>query len=340
MAVLASWACAASHGGPAAAAPPGSKAPKARPAEATKSFRPAPLGARNVERVARLWERAVGGYGKAVAVSRIANRVVVATGASGEIVRAFDLWSGQPVGTPEPCTDVIRSGLAFVGSRLYLVCAAELRAFDAKTLRRVQAPSIAREPVTAATFTQSWVALAHRDGVVRLYSLTGSATVEIAVPGPPIDVKSLALTPDAARVAVAWIQGSIWWWNTAAPAAPNPLVRHSNESDAVAFSADGRLLAEEGEPRHTTVWRFSGDAAPAAIAKVRNGDWIKRILFSADGKWLVRGGADGLELAEVEGPRRVALDTLAPVEDVAMDEMGAIVAAVDRKGRLTVWAPR
>ena len=45
----------------------------------------------------------------------------------------------------------------------------------------------------------------------------GADVVEIPVPGPPIDVKSLALSPDGSIIAVAWIQGSIWWWRTAEP---------------------------------------------------------------------------------------------------------------------------
>ena len=37
-----------------------------------------------------------------------------------------------------------------------------------------------------------------------------------------------------------------------------------------------------------------------------NGTWVKRILFTRDDRWLVRGGSDGLEIAEISGPRRVA----------------------------------
>ena len=74
--------------------------------------------------------------------------------------------------------------------------------------------------------------------------------------------------------------------------------------------------------------------------KIRNGAWLKRIRFTSDAKWLVRGGSDGLELAQIDGPRRVVLDTRGAVEDVALDEHGATIAAVDRDGRLTVWAPR
>jgi WD40 repeat protein len=180
----------------------------------------------------------------------------------------------------------------------------------------------------------------HRDGAIRIYSLDAAATppIEIRVPGPPIDVKSLALTRDGARLAVAWVQGSIWWWDVSKPSESHDLVRHESESDALAFSDDGALLAEEGAQNETTLWSLSPSATEKA--KVHNGNWVKRIAFTRDGKWLVRGGSDGLELAEIGGPKRVALDTRSPVEDLALDELGSTLAAVDRDGRLTVWAVR
>ena len=67
---------------------------------------------------------------------------------------------------------------------------------------------------------------------------------------------------------------------------------------------------------------------------------MKQIRFTPDGKWLARGGSDGLELAEIAGPKRVALDTRGAVEDVAFDEQSGVLAAADRDGRLTVWAVR
>jgi hypothetical protein len=114
-------------------------------------------------------------------------------------------------------------------------------------------------------------------------------------------------------------------------------VRHDSESDALAWSRDGALLAEEGAKHQTTIWSFQD--GPKESVKIKNGPWVKDILFSHDGKWLVRAGSEGLELAELGGPRRLALDTRAAVEDAALDERGAILAAADRDGRLTVWAP-
>jgi hypothetical protein len=233
---------------------------------------------------------------------------------------------------------VLRGGIGYAGQRLVVVCEAALEVYDGAKLARLPAPKLAPAAATAVAIAGGRVAVGHRDGVVRIYSLEGAPAIEIAVPGPPIDVKSLDVTRDGSRVAVAWVQGSIWWWHTARATEPHDLVRHESESDALAFSDDGALLAEEGRQNFTTVYAF-GDK-PAAKASLRNGAWVKRLRFTRDGKWLVRGGSDGLELAEIAGPRRVALDTRGAVEDVALDEHASTLAAADRDGRLTVWTAR
>src|SRR5690606_11362290 len=95
--------------------------------------------------------------------------------------------------------------------------------------------------------------------------------------------------------------------------------------------------AEEGRAGFTTVWKFEAKQGAQKFAALKNGDWIKRLLFTKDSRWLVRGGSDGLELAEVSGPRRHVLDAAGRVEDVAMDELGSIIASGDRVGRLMVF---
>jgi WD40 repeat protein len=295
-----------------------------------------PISSQTVERVKSLWQAAVGGFGKAVAIDRARNRVAVA---SGESVHLFDLWTGKPAGQPHTCANIIRGGLAFHRASLVVVCENAVERYDVGTLKKLTPVKVSSSRITAVAFAPSRMALGHYDGVVRIYALAGGAPVEIPVPGPPIDVKSLALTDDGKKIAVAWIQGSIWWWQTDVPTAPNALVRHSNESDTLAFNHAGTLLAEEGEPKQTTIWSFAG-SQPSERAKLRNGEWVKRLHFTNDDKWLIRGTSDGLEIVEIDGPRRVALDTTAPVEDVAVDAAGTMLGAVDRTGRFTMWSVR
>jgi len=331
------WACAAGNApAPAAAQPRASAAPPAHRASARGvGRRSSPIGEENVSRLQRRWEVAAGGFGRAVAVSHKQRTVAYSAGA---LIRLYDVRSGKPVGTIRTCDDLIRGGMSFEQGKLFVVCESGVRIYEG-TKPSTQKLPIHTSRVTAAAYAWPNLALGHHDGVVRIYGLDGSATVEVPVPGPPIDVKSLALTRDGTRLAVAWIQGSIWWWDTRQPGTPHKLVRNDNESDSVAFNQDGSLFAEEGRTNFTTIWRFTSEPA-LRHAELKNGDWVKRILFTRDSKWLVRGGSDGLEAAEIAGPRRVLLDARSNVEDVAMDEDGATVAAADRDGRLTYFALR
>jgi hypothetical protein len=281
--------------------------------------------------VKKLWDAAVGGRGRAVAVSSRLGRVAYSNGNGVEL---FELASGQQRAKLATPAEVVRGGLAFAQTMLVVVSEQSVQAYQGT--RSVPLPvRIHESRITAAHVSWPRLAAGHYDGVIRIYGLDGSATVEIPVPGPPIDTKSLALTRDGKRVAVAWVQGSIWWWDLGRPGEFHDLVRHKSESDALAFSDDGRLLAEEGETNFTTVWSMQG--TPAPVHKIKNGAWVKRMLFTRDAQWLVRGGSDGLELCELAGPRRVALDTRGAVEDLGLDEQSALIVAADREGRLTVW---
>jgi len=317
---------------PATAAP--KKKPAAKPVPAVRAPRATAIGAGSAERVKKVWEVAAGGYGRGVALSAKLGKVAFA---NKDGVELFELASGKSSSKLQTCKDVVRGGLAFHGTDLVVVCEKGVTRLDPQKKPRPDF-GVHASRITAATLSGSRLALGHHDGVIRIYGLDGSAPVEVRVPGPPVDVKSLALTRDGTRLAVAWVQGSVWWWDVAKPDVPHDLVRNDRESDTLAFSEDAALLAEEGAPSTTTLWELG--ATPTARGKLKNGSWIKRLLFTRDGKWLVRAGSDGLELAEIAGPKRVALDTRDPVEDAALDEAGATLAAVDRQGRLTVWAAR
>jgi WD40 repeat protein len=325
-------ACGAQTGASPASAEPKPKSKK----RAAVVRAPGPISGHNADRVQKLWEAAAGGRARAVALDAAQGRVAYA---AEDGVRAYELSSGKLIGSLKPCPEVLQRGMAFFAGKLIVGCERSVEQLELKRLKKLGPVAVHNSKITAATVSGSRLALGHNDGVVRIYALDGSRKIEIAVPGPPIDVKSLALSRDGSRIAVAWIQGSIWWWNTAKPDEPHKLVRHDTESDSLAWSRDGSLLAEEGAKQQTTIWTF-GAAAPKETFKLKNGAWVKQLAFSLDGKWLARGGSDGLELAEIAGPRRVALDTRGSVEDVALDERGALIAAADRDGRLSVWAAR
>lgn len=293
-----------------------------------------PIGAANAEQVKLRWEALPGGFTRGVAVSSGLQRVAFGNEKS---VHIYQLSSGKSIGRLETCTDLVRGGLFFHQGQLWVVCTRAVRVHDLNQRSELAGPELAEAAITATAWSGSKLALAHRDGVIRVHDVKQGSVTEIAVPGPPIDVKSLALDQQGKRVAVAWVQGSIWWWQLDQPTLFHKLVRHEAESDSVAFAPSG-VFAEEGKPGYTTLWELAAGEATSPLGELRNGAWIKRLLFTTDSKWLVRGGADGLDLAEVGGPKRLVLESAGKVEDVALDETGSVIVSGDRVGRLKAFA--
>lgn len=298
-----------------------------------------PISARTAESVKLRWEAVPGGFARAVAVTSSLGRVVYSSDRGSSV---FDMRTGKAAGELDACDDVVRGGAFFYAGKLVIVCRDAVEFHSVTELKKQGELPVDAAAITAAALAGSRLALAHRDGVVRVHDLASSKLIEVVVPGPPIDVKSLALDAATDRLAVAWVQGSIWWWKLSEPTVFHDLVRNENESDSIAFAPDG-TLAEEGRQGFTTLWRFgAGEKRDAAEkrAEIQNGAWVKRFLFTRDSSWLVRGGSDGMDLAEVNGSRRLVLDTAGQVEDVATDETGALIASADRAGRLMLFAPR
>ncbi|MEZ4372959.1 MAG: WD40 repeat domain-containing protein [Polyangiaceae bacterium] len=287
------------------------------------------------ERIKLRWQEDIGGRGVAVAVERKSARVAAAV--EGSPVKLYDYWSGKSAGVSATCTDVLRGGVYLLDGKLIVVCANRLEQYQVQGMKELPAPDLADSRATAVTLAWPWLAVGHHDGVIRLYNLKDDKRLEIAVPGPPIDVKSLALSKDGSTLAVAWVQGSIWWWKVAEPELPHPLTRYESESDALTFDSTGQWLAEEGEKALTSIWSFEGE--PNRRYQRKHGAWIKRMYFTRDGKWLLRGGSHGVDLVEVAGEHALSL-TAGLVEDVALDPDQTSVAAVDRKGRLSLWLSR
>lgn len=296
----------------------------------------APIGARTAESVKLRWEAVPGGFARGVAINGALGRVVYNSDTGTSV---FDARTGKVVGQLDTCADVLRGGLFFRAGKLLVVCRAAVELHSPTELKKLADLEINAAAITAATLVGARLALAHRDGVVRVHDLANSTMLEIVVPGPPIDVKSLALDATTERLAVAWVQGSIWWWKLSEPTAFHKLVRRENESDSIAFAPDGTFV-EEGRQGFTTLWRLGAEGNAEQRGEIENGAWVKRFYFTPDSSWLVRGGSDGLDLAEVNGSRRLVLDTAGQVEDVAMDESGTLIASGDRAGRLMLFAPR
>ena len=320
----------------AAAQLPASPSRAATSASATVSTkkRPVPLTAANAGKTARLWRAEGGSWGHAIAVSRALGRVAVSGGSETQL---FELATGNPAGKiSEGCGRVLHRGLGFGGGNLVLACEDKLDVIDAASRTKIKSVRIEPSKVQACAIAWPRVALAHEDGVIRIYSLDGAAERQVPVPGPPIEVTSLALSRDGERVAVGWTQGSVWWFETQKPSEPHKVAKGSSHVSAVAWSHDGALLAEGSPSFHVAVWKTGPPSANVGTFKV--GSWTNGLAFTQDGTWLFHGGSDGFAVGEVGGTAAHELAGHADaIEDVAIDEAGIHVVTTDRDGHVDAW---
>ena len=117
-------------------------------------------------------------------------------------------------------------------------------------------------------------------------------------------VNSLAFSPRANTLASAsGGDGTIQLWNIADPARPHQLGQLSTENTyAVAFSPDGRMLAESSysgamgfDFSTVQLWNVSDPANPQPFgpALAGNLDFVRSVAFSSDGRTLAIGVDDG-----------------------------------------------
>ncbi|MDM8527440.1 AAA-like domain-containing protein [Anaerolineales bacterium HSG24] len=113
--------------------------------------------------------------------------------------------------------------------------------------------------------------------------------------GHPLQINSLAFSPDGQRLASASEDGSIILWNIADPANPqsvgSPFVDDNSPVRAVTFSPDGQILASGGENGYTALWDITEPDNPISKNRI-NTRPINSIAFNHSGQILVSGSDD------------------------------------------------
>jgi WD40 repeat protein/predicted Ser/Thr protein kinase len=150
--------------------------------------------------------------------------------------------------------------------------------------------------VTAAAGTRdgSRIAVALRGdrGRSRIWILdAASGERVVGIEGQPVEMFSLAFSPDGALLAAAGWTLEIDVIDTATGNTVRTLRGHTGGSAALAFSPDGRLLASGSDDKTVIVWRLEDGAA--ACRCVAHEGKIGAVAFSPDGAGVISGDMVG-----------------------------------------------
>ena len=217
-------------------------------------------------------------------------------------------------------------------------------------------PALPLAPVIASAASAGAAAAGHglrlsavAKGVIAASLLTGAAVTALAIVHHRMPAVDVLAPPPAVVETDPVIPASV----TSAPAAPSPPAAQkaapagdpvaqlytgaSSELTAVAFTADGRLLAA-GYDRELLRWQ-PPSTTPSGIQPVP-GAGIRAFALAADGQWAALGNEDGAvriwDLA-AQSVRWTLLGHHDAVTGVAISPDGRHLASTAKDGQLLIW---
>lgn len=118
----------------------------------------------------------------------------------------------------------------------------------------------------------------------------------------PLATTSAAFSPDSKLLATAILGGSVCLWDTSNGQMYEELTTESYDTWTLDFSPDGKVkvLASGSRNGHAYIWNLDRLKTHPTLLKREeesiktHKDWIKKVKFSSDGKFLATGSADNV----------------------------------------------
>lgn len=244
------------------------------------------------------------------------------------MVRVHDSTTGRPL-AERRFDRPVRAALAFhPGNRPVLAVAVGNQLLLWHWENNVVTETFAEEAgIRCAAWQGDFLASSMEDGQVRLLNLRTRQRRMLA--GHNDSVDQLRFSPDGRWLAsVFGYDGMAHWWDSLTGI---PLLR-SDQFHYQQFQADGAAALLEDTVRWATVpvWKSSVYQADPALADTP-------LSFSPDGRWLLAGGREGLEIRELASGRRLLSHPMADCIAAQFQPGGKNLLASDRS-RIVRWA--
>jgi WD40 repeat protein len=231
------------------------------------------------------------------------------------------------------------------GSQLAIGHDAALRILDARTLEARAVMDVGAPNLTALAWSGDGrlIAVGTKGSTLGLWDVERREQVA-RVQGFPArqgmwdGLRSLAFSPDGARLATAWCSARLFLYSVPDLTLLCELTGHHQEVFAVAWSPDGRRLASGGRDNRLRLW--NPDTGGLLLDLAAHDDYIFSLAFTGDGRRIVTGSGDGTvrlwdsapasqRWAERARARRDH-ERLGPVVAALFDEVGDPSVVVER----------
>ena len=153
----------------------------------------------------------------------------------------------------------------------------------------------------------------------------------------PDHVEALAISPDARRIAVAAVSGSIALLDSATGAAIATLPGHALGTTCLGWSPDGRLLASGGQDRRVRIWNGL-DGTPVRDLDA-GGGWATGVAWSDDGRLLASAADRELRVWNRDGDMVAGWTNAASTISGLGWKPGSTILASSGYGGLTLARP-
>jgi RNA polymerase sigma factor (sigma-70 family) len=277
---------------PPVAAEGGQSSPQSKPAPLAEMAAPAeplPAGA-----LARMGTAGFHPGSVVYSVALSPDGKMVAAGAYGEVVRAWETATGREVTALRLTGHHFRTCAAFSPDGKTLVTgdsAGKVRVRDVEGKKTTEFAGGSGLRALAFSPDGKTLGAAAQDGSVRLFDAVRYSE-RAACRGHEGEVNSVAYSADGKALASAAADGTVRIWDPATGEQRTKLTGHVGDVRCVAFSPDGKLAASAGADGTVRLW----DAATGKPVRTLEGhtDRVEAVLFAADGKTLYSGGYDNL----------------------------------------------
>lgn len=161
-----------------------------------------------------------------------------------------------------------------------------------------------RKGVTDIDFNMdgSLIATGGLDRTVRLWDTRSGEQARVLMGGHRDWVRAVAFSPDGKQLASAGDDGAVRLWDPLSGERKFRLAGHEGWVRGLCWSPDSRIVVSAGRDGFVCLWEAATLQQLARLGPFEGG--VSRVTFDLQGRWLAIGRSNGVEIWDLDGPRK------------------------------------